>query len=142
MNARWTAWNRRSSASPSTVVIGPTTADTGGVLWRFLNAHPLASAGGSSAATAKLVSAKVAYKPSRRVLVRVDLGQPSSLKLSLSRRSRTLAKRIVAQAKAGVSSYALSVPRATRPGALTLHVIAQAVSGSQVTVTRSLKLKR
>jgi hypothetical protein len=119
----------------------PTTADTGGVLWRFLNAHPLAAAGGGSAPTAKVLSATVKYKPTRRVVVRLNLGQQSSLRLTLSRGSRTLATHALAQAKAGDSSYTLRVPRATKPGTLKLRVVAKA-SGSQITVTRSLKLKR
>jgi poly(3-hydroxybutyrate) depolymerase len=119
----------------------PTTADTGGVLWRFLNAHPLSAAGAGSAATAKLMSTAIRYKPTRRVIVRVNLGQQSTLRLTLSRGSRTLALRRVAQAKAGVSSYTLPIPASTKPGMLKLRIVAQA-SGSQVTVTRSLRLRK
>lgn len=119
----------------------PTTADTGGVLWRFLNAHPLAAAGGGSAATAKLMSAMIKYKPTRRVIVRVNLGQTSALRLTLSRGARTLASRTVPQAKAGVSNYTLRVPLTTKPGTLKLKIVATA-SGSHITVNRTLKLKR
>jgi polyhydroxybutyrate depolymerase len=122
----------------------PTTADTGGVLWRFLNAHPLAAtggAGGGSAATAKIMSTAIKYKPTRRVIVRVNLGQTSSLRLTLSRGTRTLASRSVAQAKAGVSSYTLRVPRTTKPGTVKLKIVAKAGT-SQVTATRLLKLRK
>jgi hypothetical protein len=118
----------------------PTTADTGGVLWKFLNAHPLAAVA-AEAATAQLVSAAVRYKPTRRVIVRVKLGQKSALRLTLSRGARTLASRRIAQARAGVSSYTLRIPASTKTGTLKLRIVADA-SGSQVTVTRSLRLRK
>jgi polyhydroxybutyrate depolymerase len=118
----------------------PRTIDTGALLWKFLNAHPLVAAG-PSAATAKLVSASILYKPTRRVAVRMNLGQASSVRLTLTRGSRTLSSRTVPSANAGVSSYTIRVPRSTKRGTLKLRIVVQA-SGSQVTVTRSLRLLR
>jgi polyhydroxybutyrate depolymerase len=115
-----------------------TGVDTAGVLWRFLNAHPLAPA--TSAASAQVVRASIAYKPTRRVVVRMNLGQDSSLRLTLSRGTRTIAKRSVAQAKAGEGTYVVGIPRKTKRGALKLRVLVQAPSGSQVTLTRNLRL--
>jgi polyhydroxybutyrate depolymerase len=118
----------------------PRTIDTGAVLWKFLNAHPLASTQ-PAAATAKLISATILYKPTRRVAVRVNLGQASSVRLSLIRAARTVSARTVVHANAGVSSFTIRVPRKTKRGLLKLRVVVQA-SGSQVTVTRSLRLLR
>ncbi len=114
----------------------PTGVDTGGVLWRFLNAHPLAAA---ASASARVVRAAIVYKPSRRVALRLDLGQPSSVRLTLSRGTRTIATRTVAQAKAGAATYTVGIPRKTKRGTLKLRVVVQA-SGSQVTLTRTLRL--
>jgi polyhydroxybutyrate depolymerase len=113
--------------------------DTGALIWKFFNAHPLSAA--PSAATAKLVSASILYRPTRRVAVRMNLGQTSSVRLTLIRGGRTLSTRTVAQVNAGVSSFTIRVPRSTKRGTLKLRIVVQA-SGSQVTVTRSLRLLR
>lgn len=118
----------------------PNSIDTGALLWKFLNTHPLAAAA-PSAATAKLVSASILYKPTRRVAVRMNLGQASSVRLRLTRGSRTLSSRTIPSANAGVSSYTIRVPRSTKRGTLKLRIVVQA-SGSQITVTRSLRLLR
>jgi polyhydroxybutyrate depolymerase len=117
----------------------PMSVDTGGILWRFLNAHPLASA--QSATTAKVLRASIAYRPTRHVVLRLDLGQASKLKLSLARGTRKVAARTIAQAKAGAGTYTLAIPRKTKRGTLKLRVVVQA-SGSQVTLTRKLRLVR
>jgi hypothetical protein len=109
------------------------------LLWKFLNAHPLAAV--PSAATAKLVSASILYKPTRRVAVRMNLGQTSSVRLTLIRGRRTLSTRTIAQANAGVSSFTIGVPRSIKRGTLKLRIVVQA-SGSQITVTRLLRLLR
>jgi len=118
----------------------PSAVDTAGVLWRFLNAHTLAAAS-NAAATAKVLRASVAYKPARHVVVRLDLGQASSLKLSLTRGTRKVAARTIAQAKAGAGTYTLGIPRKTKRGTLKLRVVVTA-SGSQVTLTRTLRLAK
>lgn len=115
----------------------PSTVDTAGVLWRFLNAHPLAS--GAASASARVVRATIVYKPSRHVALRLDLGQTSSLRLTLKRGAQTIATRAVAQARTGTTTYELAIPRKTKRGTLKLRVLVR-TSGSQVTLTRTLRL--
>jgi polyhydroxybutyrate depolymerase len=117
------------------------TFDTGGAVWRFFATHPQASPTPVAALTGKLLRAQIAYKPTRRVLVRVSIGQASSIQTTLLRSKRTIAARTIRSAKIGVSNVTLRIPRSTKAGTYTLKVIVRA-AGSQLVLTRKLPLHR
>jgi polyhydroxybutyrate depolymerase len=117
------------------------TFDTGGALWRFFAAHPHASSTQAAALTGKLLRAQIAYKPTRRVLVRISIGQPSSVQTTLLRSKRTIATRTIRSAKIGVSNVTLRIPRAAKAGTYTLRVTVRA-AGSQLVLSRKLPLHR
>jgi len=115
------------------------TFDAGGAVWRFFAAHPQAATTPVAALSGKLLQARIAYKPTRRVLVRISIGQASSIQLTLLRGKRATAKRTIGSAATGVSNLTLRIPRAAKPGTYTLSVIVRA-AGSQLALTHKLKL--
>ena len=92
------------------------TFDTGGAVWRFFAAHPQASTTPAAALTGSCWDARIAYKPTRRVLVRVNIGQASSVQMTLLRSKRAIATRTIPSAKAGVSNVVLHIPRSAKAG--------------------------
>ena len=80
------------------------TFDTGGAVWRFFAAHPQASPTPAAPLSGKLLGARIAYKPTRRVLLRVNIGQASSVQTTLLRSKRAIATRTIRSTKVGVSN--------------------------------------
>jgi hypothetical protein len=118
------------------------TFDTGGAVWRFFAAHPQASPTPPAAVlTGKLLRAWVAYKPTRRVVVRVNVGQASSVQTTLLRSKRAVATRTIRSAGVGISNVTLRIPRSVKAGTYTLRVTVRA-GGAQLVLTHKLQLHR
>jgi hypothetical protein len=105
--------------------------DTTEVLWRFF-AKQRMSIG------ARLLKVQVVYKPSRHLVVRVQLAQPASLKLQLIRGSRPVTTRN-ASAGAGAVKLSLSIPRSVRRGAYTLKILVQ-TGQAELVIRRAVRL--
>jgi polyhydroxybutyrate depolymerase len=146
-NEVWSTCKAKTAVELVTVIGGghgwqkSPTFDTGGAVWRFFAAHPQASSTPTAALTGKLLQARIAYKPTRRVLVRVNVGQASSVQTTLLRIKRTIATRTIRSAEIGVSNVVLRIPRSAKAGTYTLRVAVRA-GGAQLVLTHKLQLHR
>jgi dienelactone hydrolase len=108
-------------------------------IWRFFAAHPKVQAS-ATRPSVRFTRVRVVYRPRRRVLVSLSVGQASVVDASLKRGRRVVAKRSERAAK-GTFVLVLNVPVSARPGTYKLVVVAKA-SGSSRQIARDLHLTR
>lgn len=139
---RWTACANGTAVELITVTgtghgwIRKSGVDATTTIWRFFAAHPQTTST-SAALAIRFTRLRVVYKPRRRVVVSLSLGQSSVVQARLVHGTKTLSTKSLRAA--GKLTLSLSVPRSARPGTYSVVVVARA-SGSARKITRAVRL--